>query len=436
MREKGQNQRKRRNWIEMDDNELVGYSKQHGLYKLKPKALQKKDQGYYNILLRRGVLYKVCTTTIRNWSNMSNEELIEYGRNYGLFGISPRKASAKNTSYYKIIRKRGLAEKVFVRTYRNWSNMSNEELMEYGKEHGLTGLSPKVLENKNHPYYYILLKRGLVNDVCTKTIRNWSSMNEDELIKYAKQKGLFGVNPLEAYKRDKRYYQAIKRTSVAKKVFVRMRRDWSSMNDDELMDYGKDHGLFGVGILEAEKKDQSYYRAIKNRDLVDKVFVRKQFTQKDVIKFLQENQSATAIASLTAINGYASEVAQILTQEWPNRFPSYDELMKRLPQIVPKIAGALQPISLRGGNFNLENMFAFEFSPQTKRDLGEILYQIGVQEYQLPFNSAPRKTLNKLEQRINETINKELQHLYQRIYKFYRDVFTFNIPGYGRLATR
>jgi len=46
-----------------------------------------------------------------------------------------------------------------------FSEMSDEKLFEYGKIHGLYGLSPGELEKRDIVYYTLVIKRGLEDNI-------------------------------------------------------------------------------------------------------------------------------------------------------------------------------------------------------------------------------------------------------------------------------
>ncbi len=162
-------------------------------------------------------------------------------------------------------------------------------------------------------------------------------------------------------------------------------------------------------------------------------------TPEELERFIEEQPTAKGVVSIAAMNGYTSQVARILVREWPERFPSYEDAMKRLPQLVSGITSALQPIIPVGDGRHLEKLIELlgqGFSPPTRMEIADLLYQIGLQEYQRPFSHNPKRTLAKLEQKVKTAVNEEVSQLYRGVYTFYQEVFRFNIPGYGNLAAR
>ena len=47
------------------------------------------------------------------------------------------------------------------------------------------------------------------------------------------------------------------------------------MNDDQLLQYGKEQGLFGLSPGEVNEKDPGYYNIIRRRGLDNQIFRRK-----------------------------------------------------------------------------------------------------------------------------------------------------------------
>jgi len=278
---------------------------------------------------------------------------------------------------------------------RNWKPMSDSEFTQYGKDHGLYGLGPREAVKKDSGYYQEANRRGLVDDVFRRRITRsdpikWRDMTKEDIIQYGKDHKYFGLTPTEIIGlkgEGRNYYEAVLRCGLADVVFRRERRiyvRWSTMTNEEIIQYGKDHDLHGLSPSEVQNKDLTYYNEIRKRGLKDHVFNRKirNFKEAEIVQFLEENEAAMGIASLSAVNGYLHEAVRLLIQEWSDRFPDYDRLVKMLPRLIPRITHALIPISVAEGDGEMNDLFSPNVSVDTRRDLADLLYRIGVEEYQ------------------------------------------------------
>ena len=117
------------------------------------------------------------------------------------------------------------------------------------------------------------------------------------------------------------------------------------MSDEDLIEYAKKEKLYGVNPAKIEKSNLPFYQTIRKRGLTDVICVKKKVSIFHIQRFLEENEEARAVASLALVNGYGSETARLLTQEWPDRFPEYEDMLKKLPRLVPTILSSLTPIS-------------------------------------------------------------------------------------------
>jgi len=432
----------------VSDEELIDYAKQHGLYGLSPSEADKKDGGYYEIVRKRGLVDRVFKriTKMRNWSKMSNEEIIEYGKKYKLFGLNPKKAVKEDPGYYGVVIRRGLKDKVFKKIMkkegRNWKRMSDEEIIEYGKKNGLYGLGPLEANRKDGGYYNAVRSRNLINKIFKVKgveMRKWRKMTDEEIIEYGKQHDLYGLRPYEATKKDPGYYHIVRGRGLANRVFkstkIRKKaREWSKMSNEELIEYGKQNGLYGLSLVEADKKDPGYYLAITKRGLAYKIFIKKIIGTKDIVNSLNQDPHSRAIASL-GINGYTSEAAKILCEIWPERFPPYERLVKELPRIIPSIRTAIHPVEFNLGM--VEELYEeIDMPIEAKRDLGSLLIRIGIERHQPEFNRNPIGTVNSLYGMIEKMNNQDVKHVFEEILGFYNKAFEFEIPGYGRLRDK
>lgn len=443
-----------RKWKSMSDRNIVRYAKKNNYLGLSITEIQQMDGTFYSVALRRGLIDKIFSRKKPvpiQWHKMSNADLIRYARSHGLWGKSRNQVLREVPGFYRMMRLRGLDEEAFTRISRqnrNWFELKNSDILKYAKEHGFYRINPAEAQKRDPGFYNVVRKRHLLNTIFVRAKsqegRDWSLMSDQEIIRHSKKSGFYGLSLGEVIALDSVFYDVVRKRGLADKVFTRRvlkKRNWELMNDDELIEYGKNNSLVGLTISTVYKKDSGYYKAVRKRGLVDRLFLRVQIKTKDITELFEKNEVSSTLVDLSTINGYTSEVAHILTQEWPDRFPSYEEAMRRLPQIVPKVVSALEPIS-PGAGINVENLERFvgllshDFSQRTRLDLSDILYQIGLQEYQGPFNQSPKRALAKLERKVKTAANKEVSQLYKKVYSFFKEVYKFDIPGYGSLAMR
>lgn len=426
------------NWQEMSDKEVIAYARKHGLYGINPGAAQKKAQYFYSVIHKRGLSAKIFRRkqTQRDWDAMSDKELVEFAKENGIHGLNPGTATKKASRFYRIVSERGLGDAIFVRQDRDWESLNDEQLIVFGKEHGLFGKTPTYARKTDPGYYGAVQRRGILSEIFKKSRRgavDWNSMSNRDLVKFAKQNGLFGLSPHEAQKKYSKFYFTVMCRGMIDIVFKKKMRSWSKMSDAEVIEYGKEHGLYGIRPTDALEIDSSYYNIILKRGLVNKVFKRQVFTLSDISDLLEGNTQAKAVASLASKGLYANEVIRILIKMFPDRFPSYQRLVDDLPKMVPKITAALGSISIDG---LIRGIFEDPVPEAIKTDLKGILLRIGIEEYQSDFNKNPRRTVRKLQRLKEKYQNEDVKRIFEQIRDHYQSILSFKIPGYGRLEDR
>ena len=305
-----------RDWKAMTDEELIQYGKEKGYFVSILSEIRKKDRGYYRTLRSRGLVNKVfkigeSLRQPRKWKENTDDELIQYAKDNGYFGLSPSDVQRKDSGYCGAVRKRGLIDIVFKREIdlpRQWENLTDEQVVQYAKDKGYFGLKPSDLTTKGTVYYdpgfyHIARNRGLIDIVfkrerSPRKSRKWKEMTDEQLIQYGKDNGLFGLCSSEVQGKDKGYYSAINNRDLNSQVFkseIKQHRNWEKMTDDELVQYAKEHGLFGLNSGEASSNDPGYYNAVRRRGLVDKTFERERtywekMTDEEVIQYARDNE--------------------------------------------------------------------------------------------------------------------------------------------------
>jgi hypothetical protein len=227
-----------RNWGLVSDKKLISYAKKfiREMGISGRRKLEKTDSGLYFVLWKRKLLGKLgFEDKRRSWKNMTNEELIQYTKNFMKEnGISGKYELQKaDNGLYTVLKKRKLQKKVgFVEKNRPWKEMDDEELIEhtirFKEEIGKKGRSE--LRKADKALYRVLWERGLLDRVGlsnkNKQFRNWDSLTNEELISYAsnflKIKGIDRRKNLE--RADKGLYQVLRKRKLLDWAFLDMER--------------------------------------------------------------------------------------------------------------------------------------------------------------------------------------------------------------------
>src|SRR2546428_188766 len=137
--------RKMRNWKAMTDNQMLEYAKDHKYEKLGRRELQEFDGGFYNALIKRNLLDRLLISKRRSWTSMTDEEILEYGKKNGYTGLRYKELREKDPSYATILYERKLSQKILKQTVRNFSKMSDQEILNYAEKLGYKGLDVSQL---------------------------------------------------------------------------------------------------------------------------------------------------------------------------------------------------------------------------------------------------------------------------------------------------
>jgi len=273
----------------MNDEELLSYAKkvikENGIKTR--KGLAKADPGLHAILYRRNLLDAIIPDKRkqRNWSSMNDKELISYAKTYILKNTIKTRSGLEKSDrcLYRILTKRNfldilIPKKRKARDRRKWYPMSDEELVSYAK----TLIEKNRIKNRkdfgktDSGLYGVLLKRNILDAVIPEKYgRDWSSMNDKELISHAKKfvekneiKNRTGLK-----KADMGLYKVLWKRNLLGAVVPekREKRDWSPMIDEKLVSYAKTL-IEKNGIkkrTDLHKADQSFYQVLRKRNLLD-----------------------------------------------------------------------------------------------------------------------------------------------------------------------
>lgn len=152
-------------------------------------------------------------------------------------------------------------------------------------------------------------------------------------------------------------------------------------------------------------------------------------TESQLAKFLEGTPEAQEVAALASVTESTADIADVLVQMWPDRFLSAAQLARSLPSAVRKIGYSLHP-------FSMEKAKGFYKKTESlptaiKYALDDLLFNIAIDQYQPRFNEDPDGTVAELRQ-LSRGKN-GIRKLAKRVHDHYREVYTFHIPGHGRL---
>lgn len=217
----------------------------------------------------------------RNWTLMSDDEVIEYAKNQAAKkGIGSRSELGKtDSSLYAILLERKLIDRIgFKADERAWSRYANAELLELARriidDNGITSRSE--LSKHDRPFYCALVKRKLIGEVGLEIQRPWSEFSDDELVEYIRR--FVGSNDIESRVGLKRARKGLYLAVTARGLIGRVRfkadeRAWRRYSDDELVAYARRFvGENGIGKRSGLwRTDRGLYAVLQSRDLMCRV---------------------------------------------------------------------------------------------------------------------------------------------------------------------
>ena len=152
-------------------------------------------------------------------------------------------------------------------------------------------------------------------------------------------------------------------------------------------------------------------------------------TESELEDFLNENEEAKKISSLITVTENVVDVAEYLSQLWPDRFPTAFELTKYLPGAVKRIGYSLHPFTMEKARGFYQHTQTLDIA--TKGALDDLLYKIAVEQYQIKFNLNPEDTMEELKGFSKE--KNGISSLAKKVLEYYKSACEFSIPGHGRL---
>ena len=153
-----------RRFREMSDATLLHYYYRNypGLTR---GQLQLEDPSLYNELHKRGLNTRIPLSGFHtSWASMTDAQMIQYYYdNYS--GVTRGQLQHHNGGFYNALRQRGLIDQIpLAETARAWSKMTDAQVMQYYYDN-YAGVRRGDLQKIDSSYYQVLRKRGLLNIV-------------------------------------------------------------------------------------------------------------------------------------------------------------------------------------------------------------------------------------------------------------------------------
>ncbi|MFH1685136.1 MAG: hypothetical protein ABH983_02415 [Candidatus Micrarchaeota archaeon] len=296
--------RGRRLWSKITDGQIVEHAKKF----MKDNGISARgelnnaDSGLYNILRTRGLLGQIQFENKRiSWQGVDNAELIKLARTMmeerGITSRSEFRKEDRNLFYilekrglFYILEKRGLLDEVGFKEKRRkgrpWSDMSDEEIIEYArkvmKENGIRG--KKELQKSDSGLYNTLRARGLIDEIeferKRRKKRSWKIMSDKEVVEFAKR--FIEEDRITRKKGLEKTYRVLykvllKRGLIDEVGFEakrKMNRSWDDMINAEIIETArnliKEKGIILRGELKAA--DSGLYEVLRRRSILNQAF--------------------------------------------------------------------------------------------------------------------------------------------------------------------
>jgi len=217
----------------------------------------------------------------RDWVSLSDDEIVQYAIIYiQKNGITARnELRSANASLDHILQRRNLLANKFKKNQRDWSLMNDEQVILFAQsfmnEKGITGRGE--LKRADGGLYFVLGKRGLFHKIrFEQKRRDWSEIPDDQIIKYTqsfmKEKGITGRGELA--KTDGGLYAVLLQRSLLNKIgYESQKRNWFSKSNDEIVQHTiifmEENGI--IEKMELKRKDPGLYGILSKRGLLYKI---------------------------------------------------------------------------------------------------------------------------------------------------------------------
>ncbi|MFB6199742.1 MAG: hypothetical protein ABEJ83_02595 [Candidatus Nanohaloarchaea archaeon] len=268
-----------RNWTNKSDEEVVEYAENEEYVGMSPSEIYEKDRGFYGVLWERDLLDRVADREVMNWSSKSDTEILEYAEENDLAGLSPTELSEREPGLYNHIlnEREELLEEIVERELsktERLDRLSDEELIEYAEERGYIGFSPTEMSREDSTFYgYINRERADIRDeILDIEHRNLKGMTDEEIREYAEKENYVGLQPSELSKEDGSFYQELRKRDMAEDILEKGQRWFSNWSDERIMEYARENDLVGLSPRELSEEDGGFYNHLrKNRENGEKL---------------------------------------------------------------------------------------------------------------------------------------------------------------------
>lgn len=275
----------RRNWSAMDDDGLVSHAndfiRENGI--TGRGRLWSADQAMCRALMKRGIFERICIeSTVRNWSEFTDEELVEHAKKFVREkGIRHKHELRKlDRGLQGALSKRKLMDRIGFKDALNyWKHMGESELLAFTKDYieseGI--INQKSLRRANNALYMALRTRKLLRSIDFDSTReSWIGKSDGEIVALALEcKREEGIESRTDFaKMNPKLYSVLCQRKLLDRIWFKSdERAWRRYNDDELVVYAKRFMKErGIGKrTELNQEDSGLYGALWSRRLLDRV---------------------------------------------------------------------------------------------------------------------------------------------------------------------
>ncbi len=197
------------------------------------------------------------------------------------------------------------------------------------------------------------------------------------------------------------------------------------------LEFNKEHGGALRYITRGDYNESitKYTQYLTYRGLARETPIKTPEQLQDLLK----SENLDVLASVATDGRYASDVAGILKQMFPDRIKDEAGLTRLL--VSSTIGDAVYPFSAPNGwGTDRPIHVPADLPDNIKQQLAPIIFKISVEHFQPRFNKDPRTTLKELEEasKVEDPFARELM---TRTRRFYEELFDLDIPGIGKLSS-
>ncbi len=183
----------RAKWHLLNDRKMIAYYNQHwpGVTRGRLQKLSKEAESFYRAAYNRPRVLEVIPRALNDWESMSDEEMLSYYRAQWP-GISrgklPSVSSAASAFYQAASQRPGVFDAI-ARARTDWASMTDQQMIEHYNKHwpGVSRGKLQILSNESCTFYEAAYKRPQVLAAIVRVKRNWTSMTDEQMIDYYRQ---------------------------------------------------------------------------------------------------------------------------------------------------------------------------------------------------------------------------------------------------------